>query len=501
MKNFYIHSTGGMMEYMAENMDLPLHQKALSAKTGMNSQKTQNISQKAAGADPWCGGLPVEKIKGVSERIVKPLHHLGIRTVRDLLLTAPFRYDDFSHTTIARAQPNETATIRGSIIALDALRTWKKKMHITEATVEDASGSMKAVWYNQPFLARTLAVGTTVNLSGRVDADHVMQNPAYEVVGVRNDTTHTGRLVPVYRETRGLTSRWLRYLVKNALGFAATMDDVLQPEMLKRLGLPGMRAAIPHIHFPRTKEEAERAKKRLAFEELFLLQLLILQARAAIRRAAATSVPFDLAFVKDFVSKLSFRLTDAQRAAAWEIVQDMEKQTPMNRLLEGDVGSGKTVVAALAASNAAMRGWQCAFMAPTEILARQHFETFSKMCGHFPIRIGLLTASGAYVFDADLKTSYKIAKSELVKKISDGSLHILIGTHALIADSIVFPKLALVVLDEQHRFGVAQRAALVRNQESPHQSKHGTGQVRIRNDEGKEDSLIHNSKFMIPHLL
>jgi len=484
MKNFYIHSTGGMMEYMAENMDLPLHQKALSAKTGMNSQKTQNISQKAAGADPWCGGLPVEKIKGVSERIVKPLHHLGIRTVRDLLLTAPFRYDDFSHTTtIARAQPNETATIRGSIIALDALRTWKKKMHITEATVEDASGSMKAVWYNQPFLARTLAVGKTVNLSGRVDADHVMQNPAYEVVGVRNDTTHTGRLVPVYRETRGLTSRWLRYLVKNALGFAATMDDVLQPEMLKRLGLPGMRDAIPHIHFPRTKEEAERAKKRLAFEELFLLQLLILQARAAIRHAAATSVPFDLAFVKDFVSKLSFRLTDAQRAAAWEIVQDMEKQTPMNRLLEGDVGSGKTVVAALAASNAAMRGWQCAFMAPTEILARQHFETFSKMCGHFPIRIGLLTASGAYVFDADLKTSYKIAKSELVKKISDGSLHILIGTHALIADSIVFPKLALVVLDEQHRFGVAQRAALVRKNE-----------LGIRNDEGKENSII-------PHLL
>ncbi len=421
--------------------------------------------------------LPVERIKGASERILKPLHHLGIRTVRDLLFTIPFRYDDFSHTVaIADAKPDETATVRGNIIAMNSARTWKKKMHVTEATIADASGSMKAVWYNQPFLARTLAVGKTVNLSGKIDANRVMQNPAYEVVGAKDDMTHTGRLVPVYRETRGLTSRWLRYLIKNALPLAVHLDDILPPDMLKRQGLPSLRDAIPHIHFPRTKHEAEQAKKRLAFEELFLFQMLMLEARANIKRAQATSVAFDLAFVKDFVGKLPFRLTDAQRAAAWEIIQDMEKPSPMNRLLEGDVGSGKTVVAAIAASNAAMQGWQCAFMAPTEILARQHFETFSKMCGHFPIRIGLLTGSGAWLFDADLQTSYKVPKAEIAKKVADGSLHILIGTHALIAhrgqtrtgtrtnadsSGVVFPKLALVVLDEQHRFGVQQRAKLV----------------------------------------
>lgn len=405
---------------------------------------------------------PIENLKGVSVKIIKPLAHLGIHSVKDLLLHLPFRYDDFSRIKyIGEIHPDETATIRGKIVSADQSRSWKKNMHIFQIVVADSTGSMKAIWYNQPFLARTLLPNKIVSLSGKINKDGIMQNPAHEIVTALGVATHTGRLVPVYRETSGITSRWLRYLIKNTLPVVDSLDEILPLPVLKQEGLPSLSVAVRYVHFPVNAQEADLAKKRFAFEELFLLQLLILQSRANMKQSHAPRVPFNLDFVKKFVTALPFLLTNAQRRAAWEIIQDMEKETPMNRLLEGDVGSGKTVVAAIAAFNAALQGYQCAFMAPTEILATQHFDTFIKLAGHSPFNISLLTGSGARLYDAELGKAYAITRAELAKKITNGTLHILIGTHALITGGFTFPNLALVILDEQHRFGVAQRAALL----------------------------------------
>lgn len=411
---------------------------------------------------------PIHYLKGVSTKIEKPLSHLGINTIQDLLLHLPFRYDDFSHIkNIADIQFNETATIQGKILSVHESRSWKKRMHILNITISDATGSINAIWYNQPFLARSLVVGKIVSLSGKISHDGVLQNPAHEMMTtLGKKTTHTGRLVPIYNETSGITSRWMRYLLHNALPFIDLLPETLPRSILDKENLPSLSDAIRDIHFPNSLEQADRAKKRFAFEELFLLQLLILQSRASLKNVHTSKIRFDLAFVKQFVASLPFSLTHSQRRAAWEIIQDMERQTPMNRLLEGDVGSGKTIVAAIVSFNAAMQGFQSAFMAPTEILASQHFETFTAYAKNFPINVCLLTGNIARVYDAQLETSYVLSRTELEKKISNGSLHIIIGTHALISGSFIFPNLGLVILDEQHRFGVAQRASLLEKKKS-----------------------------------
>lgn len=412
--------------------------------------------------------FPIEKLKGVSTTILKPLKNLGIATYGDLLLHIPTRYDDFSHVThIADARIGETATVQGTITIAENSRSWKRGMHIMRVTIDDGSGELEAVWFNQPFLAQTLVEGKTVSLSGKIGMDangFVMQNPAHEVLGKTNTTTHTGRLVPVYRETAGITSRWLRYLVKNAFIAVTSAPETLPEDIVKRQHFPTRFAALKDIHFPNNEKEAAHARKRLAFEEVFFLQLFMLRARETMKREDAPKIPIDVEKIKTFVGKLPFALTDAQRKAAWEIVQDMERGHPMNRLLEGDVGSGKTVVSAIAMYNAAEHGWQSVIMAPTEVLASQHFSSFSKVFAPFNINVALLTGSGAIVHDAELNTAHTMKKSDLLASIRSGSIHIVIGTHALIANDIAFHSLGLIVLDEQHRFGVEQRAKLARQQ-------------------------------------
>lgn len=408
---------------------------------------------------------PITHLKGVSATIVKPLGALGIRTIHDLLLHIPFRYDDFSKKKrIVDLTPNETATIRGNIERAEHKRTWKKHTELTEATVSDNTGSIRAVWFNQPFLARTMRPSRTVSLSGKVVADKnglILQNPAYEFPSTQDDTTHTGRLVPVYSETAGITSRWLRYLIKNALRFTGTVLDPIPKDVITRQGLLGLDAALRLAHFPSTEHEAREAKHRLAFDELFLIQCAALRARNELKKESAPPLPLDLASVKNFVSALPFQLTTAQRKAAWEIVKDMEKPSPMNRLLEGDVGSGKTVVAAIAALNTAKNGWQTAAMAPTEVLALQHFSVFGKLFELFSLDVGLLTSDHVLVHDGELKISRKMNRKEFLKLIADGKVPLVVGTHALLSDQVAFKRLGLVILDEQHRFGVRQRASLV----------------------------------------
>lgn len=414
--------------------------------------------------------IPIEKLKGVSAKIIKPLKHLGIETVYDLLAHLPFRYDDFSHrAAISALRPETVATVRVRINSVANQRSWKKNIMITTALVSDATGNISAVWFNQPFLTRTLRIGRVVYLSGKVVYENgrlFFQNPAYESESYETkshkiyEPIHTARLVPVYRETRGITSRWLRYLTHNALPLAERIEDPIPQEIIRRQKLHPLAAAIISAHFPKTLEDARAGKKRLAFDELFFIQLTLLKNRAAIKTLPAPQIKADIEAVKKLLAALPFTLTNAQRKAAWEILKDMEKGAPMNRLLEGDVGSGKTVVAAIGALNASLAGWQTAVMAPTEVLAHQHFATFSKLLAHENISVALLTGKTAIVFDPEIKTEYRPKKSEVVKMIKEGRVAVAIGTHALIQENIAFKNLGLIILDEQHRFGVKQRAAL-----------------------------------------
>lgn len=399
---------------------------------------------------------PVASAPKISKKILPALKRLGIATICDLLFYFPSRYEEFpEERSIADVAAGERATITGVVQKISERRTMRKRMHLTEATIRDDTGAINAVWFNQRFLARTLALGDCVRLSGKVirgPRGLSFQNPSYEKISRASPAgeargIHTGGLVAIYPETEGITSRWLRFLVKTYLPLSASAQDPLPEETRRRHDLPEIKVALRHIHFPDSREQAAQAERRFIFEELLLVQLRALRERSRQRTRTAAAIPFDLALVKSFVGSLTFQLTDAQRRAIWEIGRDMTRTHPMNRLLEGDVGSGKTVVAAAASLLAVRAGLRVAYMAPTEILARQHSATFYKILAPFHVGIGLRTAA---------------------EKKSVGASDIIIGTHALLQKNAVPANLGLVIVDEQHRFGVAQRAALLQQKIIPH---------------------------------
>ncbi len=388
----------------------------------------------------------IQDIKKVGPRYLKKLLQLKIKTVRDLFFHFPHRYNDFSQVIpISQLKEGQTATIRGKIIESKNTRLFHKRMLLTEALVEDQSGTIKSVWFNQPYLTNTLKKGKIVNLSGKlVFRKNVLcfSNPVYEVIN-KKETTHTGRLVPIYHETQGLSSRYLRYLIKPLLTLTDRIPDFLPSPIKKEFDLINLSLALRQIHFPDDLSSVRAAQKRLSFDELFLIQLSNLKQKKQLEKEKSIPIPFNQKLIKSFVEHLPFKLTNDQRIAAWEIIQDLEKSKPMNRLLNGDVGSGKTIVAIMAALSVAKAGYQVALMAPTEVLAKQHFETFKRNLKNQRVKIGLLTSS--------------IKKNDRLKlKQAD----IIIGTHALIQKNVSFKNLALAIVDEQHRFGVAQRAAL-----------------------------------------
>ncbi|MEK7076962.1 MAG: ATP-dependent DNA helicase RecG, partial [Patescibacteria group bacterium] len=419
---------------------------------------------------------PLSEIHGIGPKFLKTLGRIGVRTVRDLLWHFPSRYEDFSRIyQIAELEPGQQATIQGTIQTVDMRRSFRRRMTIIEALIEDGTGTIRAVWFNQPYLKTTLRPGRLANFSGKValtENELYLSHPTHEFLG-RAETRHTGRLVPIYPETKGLTSRGLRFLLQPILRAAELPQEWIPEEILETEGFPALPEALQNIHFPEKLEDALAAKRRFAFEDLFLLQLLNLEQKSKLARERAFSITADIELLKKLVAALPFALTQSQKQSLWEIVQDIGKPHPMNRLLQGDVGSGKTVVAALASLLAARAGYQSAFMAPTEVLARQHFETLKKTFTRFGNIIalppvGLLTASGARLFyDDGVETETK--KDACVKHIANGKVHIAVGTHALIQETVRFSNLGLVIVDEQHRFGVAQRAKLLRNHEyTPH---------------------------------
>jgi len=418
----------------------------------------------------------LNEIRGIGPKFVERLKKLEIGTVKDLLWHFPFRYEDFSQISkIADLKIGETATISGVISDIKLHRTWKRKMFIVEALISDDTGSIKAVWFNQRFLLSILKKGRLVNLAGKVveapKGGICLTHPVYEFInqdknGISEGSAlkHTARLIPIYPETKKITSKALRFLIKPILENLERINDAVPFEILKQHNFPEINLALRQIHFPATLRQAQGAKKRFAFEDLFFLQLANLRQRLKLSKEKACAFQIDIDYVKDLISILPFELTKSQKVALWEILKDLNKSHPMNRLLQGDVGSGKTIVAAIAALMVskpfdAAQGKQTAFMAPTEVLARQHYQTFKKFFPNFDKGVALLTSSESRVFYGDnLETEIK--KNEFVKKLAAGEIKIIIGTHALIQKNIKFKDLALVVIDEQHRFGIKQRAEL-----------------------------------------
>lgn len=409
---------------------------------------------------------PIENLSGIGPAFQKKLKRLKIKTVRDLLFHFPHRYEDFSNfVPISKVKINEICTVAGKILAVETTKTWKRKMYITEALVEDDTGAIKAVWFNQPYLANTLKKGENVFLSGKTTTGKegvYVSSPSYEKGIFNSNLTHTGRLVPVYPETEGLSSKWLRYILKPILN-NINIAETLPEKIIKENNFLPIQKALWQAHFPESIDLALEAKKRFSFEELFFIQLFVLRERNKLSQEKATPIPLNVELIQDLVNSLKFKLTDAQKKSAWQILKDLEKPRPMNRLLEGDVGSGKTIVAAIAALNTAKTGLQTAFMAPTEILAKQHFQGVSDTLQDFRLNIGLLTGKQDKFRSKKLKNqTIEISRKKLLEKTLAGDIDILIGTHALIQDKVKFGNLGLVILDEQHRFGVDQRARLCR---------------------------------------
>jgi ATP-dependent DNA helicase RecG len=418
---------------------------------------------------------PLFEVLGAKSAFLRRLENLGLATIRDLLWHFPSRYEDFSKIySIAELEPGQQATIQGVVEEVHLRRSFRRQMNIVEATIADDTGSIRAIWFNQPYVANSLKVGRNANFSGKValseESEMYLNHPAYEVMrseytaDTYEETKHTARLVPVYPETRGLTSRGIRFVMQAVLKRVHGLKEWIPKATLGGFDFPELNEAIQTIHFPRTLEDAMAARKRFSFENLFLLQLTNLQQKLKLAEKKAPVIKTDLEKVRSILTKLPFELTPSQKKSLWEIVKDLERPQPMNRLLQGDVGSGKTVVAAIAATAVAANGYQTAFMAPTEILARQHFETMKKLLLTIPAEeqplIGLVTGSGATVFYEN-DVSAELSKPAVEKKVASGEVAILFGTHALIQKTIAFKELGLVIVDEQHRFGVRQRAELM----------------------------------------
>lgn len=394
---------------------------------------------------------PLEKVKGVGEKTGQQFADAGIQTVGDLITFLPRTHEDFSHVTrIIDIAPGK-ATIQARCEKI-ATRPVRRGLRITTATLADETGKLQAVWFNQPYRETQLKTGEEFYFSGEFEFNfnrYQLTNPSAEKVSEM--PVQTDRMLPVYRSIKGLKTTLVRKILSELRPLITMLPETLPDSIVKTEKLLSRSDAILGEHFPKTTEDISKAYERLAFEELFELLLASQLNRLENAKLEGWHIPFDQAVVKEFVAKLPFALTGAQRLAAWEILQDFEKSTPMNRLLQGDVGSGKTVVAGLAARQAAHEGYQTALMAPTEILAHQHAETLQRLLSPFGVTVGLLTGSvkGA-------------ARKELYNAIKNGDVQVVVGTHALIQDTVHFHKLGFVVIDEQHRFGVKQRQELLK---------------------------------------
>lgn len=388
--------------------------------------------------------IAIEEMTGVGPKMATKLKRLGIETANDLLFNFPRRYDDYTQITnigeIAKILNNTptfsykpTFTVRGDILGIANKKTRRRGFTVTEAVVVDSTGSIKVVWFNQPYLAKMLQVGSKVILNGSVAHDSFSNSLVLESPNRANYP----KIVPVYAETSGISSFFISKLVEKIVNFIDEVEDYLPENVIKKYDLLPLKEAIFNIHKPKDSSALAAAKRRLAFDEIFLISLQANLTNLEIKKEKAISINADISKLKEEIDQLPYVLTDDQKKALWMIIKDIEKEVPMSRLLNGDVGSGKTVVAVLASYVVAQSNLKTLIMAPTEILANQHYKTFQSILGK-DLKTGILTAS---------KKDYK-------------DKDIIIGTHALIQKDVEIENIGLVVVDEQHRFGVNQRQAL-----------------------------------------
>lgn len=434
----------------------------------------------------------------INEIQKKALLKLGIVTIQDILYHFPARYADISKvSSIQDAIPGETVTLVVKVLRAETKKGWKSKIPMAEALLEDATGKMKALWFNQAYIAKMLPIGATVTLTGRVSESKsgvYLANAEFDKGTVLPTDSHEnlfaegtdGAHIPIYPESRGVTSRFIHHTILKIIGnhiLDSIVDPVPEP-ILKKYNLPFLGTALHWLHAPRKTSDAIAARKRFAFEEIFFIQLKRQTERNDYKKNMSYVVDHDPEDIAQFIDRFPFSPTASQTNAINTITADMKKDVPMARLLEGDVGSGKTAVAAVAAyatiknrppkqknresARQTFGSLQVAYMAPTEILATQHFENFIRYFEHTGISIGLITGSGCRKFPSKVASNVgnwtTISRNQLQKWIKNGEVPIVLGTHALIQKSVEFKDLALVIIDEQHRFGALQRAKLAQKE-------------------------------------
>mgnify|MGYP001765486617 FL=1 len=443
-------------------------QKTKTAKKTEN-QASRKLSS-AALPDAGSSGLhaPVTKIRGIGEKQAKNLEKLNVFTIKDLLYLFPRRYDDYSQLkSIQQLRYGEEVTILAKVVDMKSQRTGRGKL-ISEVIVSDATGMLRLIWFNNAYLERNLKVGMFITISGKVEASSgrlAMFHPDYE--SVDQQQLNTNRIVPVYPLSRQITQRWLRKTQFNVVKFWADRVPEFLPDAVRESAqLVPLQEALIQIHFPDTAELLHSAQRRFAFDEIFLLQLGVIRQKRQWQGLTGTAFSVSEAWLTERLRGLPYALTNAQLKAVTEIRKDVSSPHPMNRLLQGDVGSGKTIVAVIGMSIVIEGGAQAALMAPTGILAEQHYRT----------TLRLLTEAGAQqaaflapeeirLLTGDTSTA---DRREILKGLQSGAVKLLVGTHALIEDPVSFRNLQMVVVDEQHRFGVQQRAALRAKGENPH---------------------------------
>ena len=404
------------------------------------------------------GDISVQYVKGVGPARKKVFQRLGIETVEDLLYFFPRRYEDRRHLTpIAEVTPGQWQTVSGKIAGCTSRRSWYTKKHVVGIVLEDGSGRLSCVWFNQPYLSTYLKPGESVVCHGKVDLykdSPQMVSPEYELIEAdEEDPLSVKRIVPVYPLTRGLTQRYLRKTIKACLDrYQDQLKDELPVPLRNKHRLYNVRRSLANIHFPESFEDQERAVKRISFEEFYFFQMAVIQRRLSITQKPGFPHKITDAQTLKFAKAFPFELTAAQKGVIQEIRKDMQAASPMLRLLQGDVGCGKTLVALFGCLMAASNGYQACVMAPTEILARQHYENICRM-----MKDGMFDDLAVALLSSGVK---KQDKEKLCGRIREGEIDLVIGTHAVLSDEVDFKNLSFVVIDEQHKFGVRQRSLL-----------------------------------------
>lgn len=397
---------------------------------------------------------PLEQIKGVGPKTAQALAAAGLKTISDALDFLPRAYDDYSTAVnIADLQPGKV-TVKARCESVST-RIVRRGLRITTAVLADKSGKVKAVWFNQPYRETQLKSDAEFIFSGQFGMQYnryQINNPSVELAKeiAKTAAENNSGIQPVYKSIKNIRPKTVQDLMKNIRPIMDFLPETLPENIIQRQKLVSRSEAVKFLHAPKTHEEISRGRERLAFEELFEMILAAQFNKQEQTRLTGWKIPFNKSVVKNFVDQLPFPLTNAQRRAAWQILQDLESDHPMNRLLQGDVGSGKTVVAGLVVAEVAKAGFQTAIMAPTEILAQQHAKTLDELLSPFGVSVALLTGHVKGV-----------ARSQLLDNLASGNIDVVVGTHALIQEKVAYHKLGFAVIDEQHRFGVKQRQALL----------------------------------------